>query len=86
MIWAYAIEGLTGDQVANGVRNLVRRDSEFPPNAGQFRELCLTDMEWEHRRLKYVEPLIALEDETAKAERIAKNLAWIKKLREESGL
>lgn len=84
MIWAYAIEGLTGDQVANGVRNLARRNSEFPPNAGQFRELCLTDMEWEHRRLKYFE--LALEDETAKERRRLEGIEAIKKLRDATEL
>lgn len=85
MIWAYAIDGLTGDQVANGVRNLIRRDSEFPPSAGQFRELCLTDMEWEHRRLKYVEP-IGIEDATAKERRRLEGIEAIRKLRGEIGL
>jgi len=84
--WIYHLQDLTAEQVGQGIRNLPRHESAFPPNPGEFKDLCLTDYDWEHRRLKYVEPLIALEDETAKAERIAKNLAWIKKLREESGL
>lgn len=85
MIWAYAIEGLTPDQLANGVRNLARRAEEFPPNAGQFRDLCLTDFDWEHKRLKYVPP-IGIEDQTAKAKRTASGLDAIRALREATGL
>ena len=85
MIWAYAIEGLTPDQLANGVRNLARRAEEFPPNAGQFRDLCLTDFDWEHKRLKYVPP-IGIEDQTAKAKRTTEGLDAIRALREATGL
>lgn len=61
MIWAYAIDGLKPEQIAQGIRNLVYRDSEFPPSAGQFREMCQMDMDWEHKRLKYYQPDTLLE-------------------------
>jgi len=85
MIWAYAIEGMTPTQIANGVKNLVRRESDFPPSAGQFRDLCLMDMDWEHKQLKYIPP-IGIEDQTAKAKRTAEGLDAIRALRASTGL
>lgn len=85
MIWAYAIDGLSPEQIANGVRNLVRDSREFPPNAGQFRDLCLTDFDWEHKQIKYFPPT-GIEDLTAKEKRHAEGLEAIRKLRAEVGL
>jgi hypothetical protein len=85
MIWAYAIEGMTPAQIANGVKNLVRRESDFPPSAGQFRDLCLMDMDWEHKQLKYIAPM-GIEDQTAKAKRAAEGLDAIRNLRSQVGL
>jgi hypothetical protein len=85
MIWAYAIEGLRPEQVAQGIRNLVSREGDFPPSAGQFRDLCLMDMDWEHKQLKYIEPT-GIDDLTAKEKRTAFGVDAIRKLREECGL
>jgi len=85
MIWAYAIEGLKPEQVAQGIRNLVRRESDFPPSAGQFRDLCLMDMDWEHKQLKYIPPT-GIEDQTAKEARRMMGMEELKKLRESVGL
>lgn len=91
MMWAHVLSDLSFDQLATGVKNLIHhRDArgfnDFPPNAGQFRNLCLTNFDWEsqaHRRP--VEP-IALEDLSAKERRREQGLIEIKKLREELGL
>jgi hypothetical protein len=88
MMWAHVLSDLNLEQLATGVKNLVHhRDSrgsnDFPPNAGQFRDLCLTNFDWEsqaHRRP--VEP-VALEDLTAKEKRRQQGLEEIKKLREQ---
>jgi hypothetical protein len=88
MMWAHVLSDLNLEQLATGVKNLVHhRDSrgsnDFPPNAGQFRDLCLTNFDWEsqaHRRP--VEPA-ALEDLTAKEKRRQQGLDEIKKLREQ---
>lgn len=85
MIWAFAIDRLKPEQIANGVRNLVRREGDFPPSAGQFRDLCLMDMDWEHKRIKYIEP-IGIEDQTTKERRKAEGAEAIRKLRGEIGL
>lgn len=79
MIWAYAIDGLSPEQVAQGVRNLVYRDSEFPPSAGQFREMCQMDMDWEHKRLKYYQANQLLERKRT-AEENAQGLANIREI------
>lgn len=39
--WATALAGLTGRQIAEGVRSCIAKGGEFPPNAPRFRELCL---------------------------------------------
>lgn len=85
-IWAYAIDGLTGDQVANGVRNLVHHASEFPPSAGQFRDLCLTSYTWQTRCHKTIDTSHLIEDTTAKEERCTEGLNAIRALRAEVGL
>jgi len=85
MIWAYAIDGLKPEQIAQGIKNLARRDSEFPPSCGQFRDLCLMDLDWEHKQLKYMPPA-GIEDLTEKEQRKALGLESIRRLIEESGL
>jgi hypothetical protein len=85
MIWAYAIEGLKPEQVAQGIKNLVRREGDFPPSCGQFRDLCLMDMDWEHKRLHYVPPA-GIEDQTGKEKRRLAGMEEIRKLRESTGL
>lgn len=91
LMWAHVLSDLNYEQLAAGVKNLIhhrdgRGGNDFPPNAGQFRDLCLTNFDWEsaaHRRP--VEP-VALEDLTAKEQRRQQGIDQIKKLREEMGL
>ncbi len=71
MIWYAMISDLSEDQLIAGVRNLPHHaDSkgrnDFPPNAGQFRDLCLTNFDWERQCHKVYEPELRLEDKTAK--------------------
>ena len=54
-MWYAVLGDLTPEQFGNGVRNLVHFADEngnrsFPPNAGQFRDLCLNSFDWEHAR------------------------------------
>lgn len=62
MGWIYALRDLSPQQLRQGVDNLCKRDdNKWPPNAQGFRDLCLMDMDWEHKRLKYVQPDMLLE-------------------------
>lgn len=90
MMWAHVLSDLTYEQLATGVKNLIHhRDAkganDFPPNAGQFRDLCLTNFEWERAAHKIVEP-VALENLTAKEQRRQQGLDELKKLRESVGI
>jgi hypothetical protein len=90
MMWAHVLSDLNMDQLATGVKNLVHhRDSrgsnDFPPNAGQFKVLCLTNFEWERRAHKACD-VGGIEDLTAKEKRLKQGLTKLKKLRQEVGL
>jgi len=39
--WERQLTDITPDQIASGLNRLSERDSEFPPNAIEFRKLCL---------------------------------------------
>lgn len=54
-IWYAVLADLSAEQLGKGVQNLVnftddRGSNSFPPNAGQFRDLCLCNYGWEHAR------------------------------------
>ncbi len=54
-MWFSVIGDLSAEQIGNGVRNLINfaddnGNASFPPNAGQFRDLCLSSFDWEHTR------------------------------------
>ena len=62
MGWHYALRDLSQEQLRHGVDNLCKRDdNHWPPNAPEFRDLCMMDMDWEHKRLKYYQPDTLLE-------------------------
>lgn len=89
-MWAHVLSDLNFEQLANGVKNLVHhRDAkgcnDFPPNAGQFRDLCLSNFEWERRAHKPCE-FAGIEDLSAKELRIKQGLTELQKLRREVGL
>lgn len=87
MGWIYALKSITPEQLRRGVDNLCKRDdNHWPPNAPEFHDLCLMDMDWEHKRLKYSAPLTAIEDQTEKAKRHALGITELQKLREQVGL
>lgn len=51
--WVAELAGLTPDQLAHGCRNLCNHvndngDNSHPPSAGQFKNLCLNNLDWEH--------------------------------------
>lgn len=77
--WIHFLQDLTPEQIGNGIRNLHRHESSFPPNPGQFRDLCLNDHDWEHKRLKYVQPDTLLERKRT-AEENAQGLANIREI------
>lgn len=86
MMWAHVLSDLNIGQLANGVKNLIhhrdaRGSNDFPPNAGQFRDLCLSNFDWERQCHKEFSPP-ALEDHTAKERRRQEGLEQMKKLRE----
>lgn len=86
-IWAYAIDGLTNDQLRNGVHNLTRDAREFPPSAAQFRDMCLMSYEWEHAALKHdFTGYAQLEDLTGKEAKMAERKSMMAALREQTGL
>jgi len=41
-IWAQGLEGLTLDQIGNGINQCAHWNEAFPPNLPQFMKLCLT--------------------------------------------
>jgi len=80
--WVYACRGLTDKQLRQGVDNLCKRDdNHWPPNAPEFHDLCLMDMDWEHKQLKYIPPT-GIEDQTAKEKRRVLGLESIRKIME----
>jgi len=81
--WVFHLQDLTADQIGHGIRNLPRHESSFPPNPGQFRDLCLCDFDWEHKRIKLIDTSHLIEDTTAKAKQRAEGLQAILALREQ---
>jgi hypothetical protein len=57
--WASCLTGISGEQMASGLRACAERYPEWPPGAAQFRALCLGlvidgddyDASWQHRRI-----------------------------------
>lgn len=41
-VWSGTLAGLTGQQIAQGVKACISTGGEFPPNAPRFRALCLS--------------------------------------------
>jgi len=85
LIWAHAIDDLKPEQVANGVKNLTRREGAFPPSAGEFRDMCLTNYEWETRCHKILPTDNMIEDITGKEKRRAEGLEKIRALKQQFG-
>lgn len=91
MVWYVTIADLAPEKIANGVRNLQHHKdkdgrNEYPPNAGQFRDLCINNFDWERQCHKEMDRSTLLENTTGKEKRAAEGLANIRKLREETGL
>lgn len=91
-IWCATLGDLSGEQLLNGLRNLrhhhdSRGGNDFPPNVAQFRDLCLTNFEWETRAHRQdFTGRAQIEDLTGKERRIAERKAQMAKLRQEVGL
>ena len=41
--WVLLLRGITPRQIKDGLNRLATRDSAFPPNAAEFRQLCLPE-------------------------------------------
>ena len=41
--WIALLKGITQGQIKNGLNKLATRDSPFPPNGSEFRQLCLPE-------------------------------------------
>jgi hypothetical protein len=39
--WVLLLTGITPDQIKDGLNRIPTRKSDWPPNAKEFRELCL---------------------------------------------
>ena len=85
-VWAAMLGDLTGEQLLNGLRNLVhhqdsRGRNDFPPNAPQFRDLCLSDFHWESaaQRIDFTGTAL-IEDLTSKEKRNADGKAHMAKI------
>lgn len=64
--WVFAVDDLTYEQIGNGCRNLIHFEDakggkEFPPSAPQFRDLCLTNFDWERQCHKRPDPQLLIE-------------------------
>jgi hypothetical protein len=75
--WIYNLQNLSADQIGNGIRNLAHHESAFPPNPGQFKDLCLCDYGWERRGHKVIDTSNMIENKTAKEKRKAEGLDHI---------
>mgnify|MGYP003626656860 CR=1 FL=1 len=85
LIWAHAINGLTKDQVAAGIRNLTASSSGFPPSAGEFRELCADTGSWERRaQTPFHRPMLV--DKTTRETKAREGLVAIKEIRAKHNL
>lgn len=65
--WLMGLRGVSPDQVAAGLSELVKNHSEWPPTLPEFRGLCLgqtsgTGDRWEHQSAAYkiIDPSKAL--------------------------
>lgn len=50
--WAFALDGVSKDAIAAGIKFMVHCGSNFPPSAPEFRKMCGSNTDWEHARLK----------------------------------
>ena len=66
--WIKGLEDVSNDQLANGLRALVKSGEQWPPSLPVFRQLCLNEDpgQWERQAHKLYEPDRLLEDKTAK--------------------
>jgi hypothetical protein len=80
------LQDLTAAQIGNGIRNLPHHPSDFPPNPGQFKDLCMNNFDWETRAQRTAPPPIMLEDETTKAAKLVERKAQLAKLRASTGI
>ncbi|RLC11832.1 MAG: hypothetical protein DRI24_18180 [Deltaproteobacteria bacterium] len=46
--WAFALDGLSPDQIKTGLKAMILEGGDFPPSAPTFRSLCGA-ADWEHR-------------------------------------
>ena len=86
MGWVLALRDMSQEQLRNGVYNLSHReDTKWPPNAQEFRDLCLTNFAWETRCHKILPTDNMIEDITGKEKRCAEGLEKIRALKEQFG-
>ena len=83
--WVYNLRELTGDELGNGIRNLSHHPGSFPPNPGQFFDLCKTNFDWERQCHKILPTDNMIEDITGKEKRCAEGLEKIRALKEQMG-
>jgi hypothetical protein len=63
MGWVHELQDITPEQVKQGVENLsAREDTKWPPNAVEFKALCLSG--WEHKRYKPAAEVLGIESKT----------------------
>lgn len=86
--WCRGLADITPQQFGVGLRALLNRDSGWPPNLVEFRQLCTGHDEsaWERQCHKPFRMDRALEDKTSKERRAAANAASARKLLDEVGL
>lgn len=85
--WIFNLQDLSADQIGNGVRNLKHHPRQFAPNPGEFRDLCLTNFDWETRAQRQdFTGRAQIENLTGKERRIAERKVQLAKLRAEVGL
>ena len=49
-VWAATLNGLTPEQIKDGLKRLSDSGAEWPPSAPEFRKLCTdTGEHWEHK-------------------------------------
>jgi hypothetical protein len=86
--WARGLADITNEQFGAGLRAVLKRTDNWPPNLVEFRRLCTGhDPEsWQRQAHKIIQTDNMIENKTAKEKRASEGLEQLRKLRKEQGI
>ena len=73
-VWRAALSGFTGEDLARGLKSIVKSGQTFPPSAVEFRKLCIEFQTAAHKPFAQTENLI--ESDAAKQHRADTAKHW----------